>query len=79
MQLLSDITKGLEILDPFLKKARREFNLPCDNMWIEKARNEFRMKNFIKCMEIYEKVVHKDLMNNLDAKIIEYSSRHIED
>ena len=61
------------------KVARREFNQPYDILRIEKARNEFRMKNFKKCLEIYERVSCKELMNNLDIKIVEYSGRHIED
>ena len=61
------------------KKARQEFNQSFDNLRIEKARNEFRMKNFRKCLEIYEKVSSKESMNNLDIKIIEYSGRHIDD
>ena len=57
------------------KVARREFNQPYDILRIEKARNEFRMKNFKKCLEIYERVSCKELMNNLDIKIVEYSCK----
>jgi hypothetical protein len=61
------------------KVFRQEFNQSFDNLMIEKARNEFRMKNFEKCLEIYERVCCKESMNDLDFKIVEYSGRHIED
>jgi len=67
------------ILIEYNKHDRREFNLPFDNMRIEKARQEFRIKNFKICLETYEKVLNKDLMNNLDAKIIDFCGCHLED
>ena len=48
-------------------------------MRIEKARQEFRIKNFRTCLETFEKVLNKDLMNNLDTKIIDFCRRHLED
>lgn len=65
------------IITEYDKNARREFNLPFDNMWIEKARQEFRKKDFEKCLATYERVVSKDLINNLDVKIMEYCGRHV--
>jgi len=65
------------ILIEYNKKAREEFNLPFDILRIEKARQEFRKKDFKKCLEIFEIIIHKDLINNLDVKIIDYCGRHI--
>jgi len=70
-------TRHDNIITEYDKNARREFNLPFDQMWIEKARQEFRMKDFVKCLRTYDRVVSKELLNNLDGKIIEYCGRHI--
>jgi len=59
------------------KNARKEFNIPFDKIRIEKARQDFRNKEFEKCLTGYENVVNKEFMNDLDNKLNEYSRTHI--
>ena len=59
------------------KKAREGYNMEFDKLRIEKARQEFRIKNFHKSIEIYRSIDYKELMNELDKKIIEFCLRHI--
>lgn len=64
------------IIAEYDKKAREGYNLEFDKIRIEKARQEFRLKNFKKSFEIYRSVEYKNLINDLDHKIIEYCERH---
>jgi len=59
------------------RKLRKESNVRTDTLKIEKARQEFRDKQFERCLEIYRFVDHKDLLLELDNKIIEYCNRNI--
>lgn len=65
------------IIAGYDKKARYGYNIEFDKLRIEKARLEFRSKNFTKSIEIYKSIDYKELMNELDEKLIEYSLRHI--
>ena len=59
------------------KKIRLENGIRLDNIRIEKARREFRNKEHLKCLDIYKFVDNKDLLVELDFKIMEYCNRHI--
>jgi len=65
------------IITEYDKKARDGYNIEFDKLRIEKARNEFRSKNFKTSMEIYKSIDCKELMNALDEQIINYCLRHI--
>ena len=65
------------IITEYDKKAREGYNLQFDKLRIDKARQEFGKKDFKKCLEIYRTVEYKNLLNNLDNKIIEYCEQHI--
>jgi hypothetical protein len=59
------------------KKLREENILRLDNIRIDKARQVFRVKDFVKCMLIYNAVENKNLLQEVDNKIIAYCKRHI--
>lgn len=59
------------------RKLRKENSARIDTIRIEKARQEFRNKQFKKCLEIYRFVDHKNLLLELDNKIMEYCNRNI--
>lgn len=59
------------------RKIRLTHNIRLDNIRIEKARREFRNKDHIKCLDIYNFVDNKYLLVELDFRIMEYCSRHI--
>lgn len=59
------------------RKIRLENGIRLDNIRIEKARREFRNKEHLKCLDIYKFVDNKDLLVELDFKIMEYCNRHI--
>ncbi len=65
------------IIAEYDKKAREGYNIEFDRLRIEKARQEFRSKNFLKSIEIYRSIDYKNLINSLDEKIIEFCERHI--
>jgi hypothetical protein len=60
-------------------KIRKENSIRYDNIRIEKARQVFRNKEFKKCQDIYNAVVNKKLLLELDSKIIAFSKRHVMD
>jgi len=59
------------------KEIREENNIRFDIIKIEKARQKFRMKDFPKALELYGAVGHKNLLNDLDEKIMEHCERHV--
>jgi len=65
------------IISEYDKKAREGFNLEFDKLRIEKARHEFRKKDFKKSVDIYNSVECNKLINDLDKKIIIYCKRHV--
>lgn len=65
------------IIAEYDKKARAGYNLEFDKLRIEKARQEFKSKNFKKSLEIYRSIEYKELMNTLDEKLIEFCVRQI--
>jgi hypothetical protein len=58
------------------RKVRKENSIRIDTIRIEKAREEFRIKELKKCLECYRFVDHRDLLAELDNKIIEYCKRN---
>ena len=66
------------IINEYDKKAREGYNIEFDKLKIEKARQEFRMKNFKKSFELYSSVEYVNLINDLDKNIIAFCERHIE-
>ena len=65
------------IIAEYDKKARDGYNLEFDKLRIEKARQEFSNKKFQKSLEIYRSIDYKELMNELDEKLIEFCLHHI--
>jgi hypothetical protein len=65
------------IIKEYDKKARDGYNIEFDKLRIEKARQEFRIKNFKKCIELYRSVESVNLINDLDRRIIEFCESHI--
>jgi len=59
------------------RKIRKENSVRIDTIRIEKARQEFRNKQFEKCLDIYRFVDQKNLLLELDNKIMEYCNRNI--
>lgn len=66
------------IFNEYDKKNREGKNREFDKLKIEKAREEFRIKNFKNSLEIYMTIEFKDLMSELDERIIEFCHRHIQ-
>ena len=74
---LKEISKLHEnIIAEYDKKASDGYNIEFDKLRIEKARQEFRNKNFQKSLEIYRSIEYKEFMNELDEKVIEFCLRH---
>lgn len=65
------------IIAEYDKKARDGYKIEFEKLRIEKARHEFRSKNFKNSIEIYKSIDCKELLNALDEQIIEYCMRHI--
>ena len=59
------------------EKLRGEYNVKFDEFRIETARIEFTKKDFKRSLEIFNTVEHKNLLIELDTKIIEYCEKHI--
>lgn len=59
------------------RTMRKEKSIRIDTMRIEQARLNFRKKEFNTCITNYRFVENRDLLGDLDTKIIEYSKRHI--
>lgn len=64
------------IIAEYDKKAREGYNIEFDALRIEKARLEFRKKEFQTSLELYRSVDYKNMLNALDEKIIEFCERH---
>ena len=60
----------------YYKKTGKEFKVQFDTIRIEKARQEFGKKDFKKALEIYKRVENKNLLNDLDKKIIEHCNQY---
>jgi hypothetical protein len=65
------------IIKEYDKKARKGYNLQFDELRILEARSEFINKNYKKCMELYQSIEFKSLLNDLDGKIIEFCKKHV--
>jgi len=75
---LKEISRFREnIIAEYDKKLPDDYNLELDKLRIEKARQEFKSKNFQKSLEIYRSIEFKELMNALDEKLIEFCTRQI--
>ena len=59
------------------RKVRKENSIRIDTIRIEKAREEFRKKEFKISLDIYKFVDNRNLVAELDNKIIEYCMRNI--
>lgn len=58
------------------RKVRKETSIRIDTIRIEKARQVFRNKELNKCLDIYKFVDNKNLLVELDKKIIDYCKRN---
>ena len=65
------------IIKEYDKKARNGYNIEFDKLRIDKARQEFKNKNYKKCLELYRSVESVDLINDLDRRIIEFGENKI--
>jgi len=70
-KLQDSIITGLD------KELRQQNTIRLDNIRIDKARQVFRLKDFNKTMLIYNAVENKNLLVEVDNKIIEYCKRHV--
>lgn len=52
-------------------------NSHSDDAIILKARKAFNDKEFTLCLELYDSVEQKELLNALDHKIIEHCKQHV--
>jgi isopentenyldiphosphate isomerase len=66
-----------QIITEIDRSIRKENSIQLDNIRIEKARQEFRKKEFKNSMDIYKFVDHKELLGELDYKIIEFCNRKV--
>jgi len=64
------------IIKEYDHKARKRDNRQFDELRILEARSEFTSKNYKKTIEIYSSIDFKDVMNDLDGKIIEFCKKH---
>ena len=75
---LKEISKLQDtIISEVDRNIRKENSILLDNFRIDKARQEFRKKEYKSCLDIYRFVDNKGLLVELDTKIIEYCNRHI--
>ena len=65
------------IINEYDKKAREGYNIEFDKLRIDKARQEFRIKNFKKSLELYRSIEYVNLINDLDKNIIAFCERNI--
>lgn len=65
------------IIKEYDKKAREGYNIEFDKLRIDKAREEFKNKNFKKSIKLYRSVESVDLINDLDRRIIEFCESKI--
>lgn len=74
------LVEAAKIQDKFVKehneKAQADYNNHFDQMKIDRARNKFKEKDFKGALDIYKTVEHKNLLNDLDKKTIEYCKRY---
>jgi hypothetical protein len=61
------------------KEIRLKNNIQNDKIRIEKAREQFRTKEFKKSIDIYNLVENRNLLSDLDENIIEFGKRHYDD
>lgn len=59
------------------KKVRKENTIRIDTIKIEKARQQFRNKENKKCLDSYKFIDNRNLLVELDNKIIEYCKRNL--
>lgn len=60
-----------------LIKAQEKFEYKYEAFKVEQARKEFRKKEYDNCMELYQSIEHKELLNDLDNKIVEFCAKNI--
>lgn len=61
------------------REIREKNSIKNDIIRIEKAREKFRLIEFKKSIDIYNAVVNKNLLTDLDENIIKFAKRHYED
>ena len=70
------LIEASKIQDKFIKehnaKAQEEYDNHFDKVIIDRARQKFKVKEYKKTLEIYETVVHKNLLSEVDKKTIAY-------
>jgi hypothetical protein len=64
-------------INAYPHKDRPNLHERLDLIRIKEARREFLDKNFQNCLNDYCSVEQRNLLNNLDYKIIEFSQHHI--
>lgn len=74
------LVEAAKLQDKFVKehnaKAQEDYNNHFDQMKIDRARHKFKEKDYKGSLDIYKTVEHKNLLNDLDKKTIEYCKRH---
>jgi hypothetical protein len=60
------------------REIRKENSIRLDNIKIEKARREFRRKEYLQCLDVYKFIDNQYLLVELDFKIMEYCNRNLD-
>jgi hypothetical protein len=65
------------VISEYRGKTREECDVKLDEDRIKEAREEFKKKEFKKSRDTYSTVEHRNLLNELDNKLIDYDEHHI--
>ncbi|GAB2801134.1 hypothetical protein GCM10027275_54000 [Rhabdobacter roseus] len=65
-----------EMIEEYNRKAQEEYKYQVDRRYINKARQEFKSKNYKNCLDYYCMVQYGEILSNYDRKAIEYCKRH---
>ena len=65
------------VITIYNEKLRGEYNIKFDKFRIETARLKFTKKDFKRSLDIFNTVEHKNLLIELDNRIIKYCEKHI--
>lgn len=65
-----------EQIEEHNRKAQEEYKYQFDRLHIDKARQEFKSKNYKACLDNYGKVQCNEVLSDIDRKTIEYCRKH---
>ena len=74
------LIEAAKLQDKFIKehneKVQAEYNYQFDKLHIDKARQEFKNKNYKSCLDSYAKVEHRNILSEVDIKTIQFCEKH---